>query len=187
MCIFDIVSSLAGRPPGYDPCPLQGRGRSPEKAPSVPCCQLFRSPYGPRDLPCFAWARSSPAISTWVGDFRTMDKAVRPAYTGERKGKTNFYPICLPPQKGMVSWEQGVRMGHRSLFQAFTDERRKLEWHEDQRNGPPSTETSFTPGKSVPMKIMKCCLVFNTFFKKLENRGMKTTLPLFHYTDLNES
>lgn len=79
LCIFDIASSLEGRPPGYDPCPLQGRGRSPEKKPFVPGCQSFRSPYGPRDLPCSAWACRSPAISAWAGVFRTMDKAVRPA------------------------------------------------------------------------------------------------------------
>lgn len=93
MCIFDIISSLEGWPSGYDPypCPLRGEGGSRKEALCSPG-QLFRSPYGPRDLPCSAWARRSPAISTWAGDFRTMDKAVRPACRGERKAETNFIP-----------------------------------------------------------------------------------------------
>lgn len=79
MCIFDIVSPLEGRPSGCDPCPLRGRGRSPEKEPFVPGCQFFHSPYGPRALPRSAWACRSPAISTWAGGCRAMDRAVRPA------------------------------------------------------------------------------------------------------------
>lgn len=167
MCIFDIVSSFQAQPSGYDPCPLQGRGKSPNSASSVHSCQLFHSPYGPRDRPCFEWARSSPAISTWAGDFKAMDKAVRPAYKRERKGKTNFYPICFPPQKERVSWEPEIYTGHGSLFQAFSEERRRLQWHEDHRNELPSVETAFTPGKSVPMKIKNCHLVFNTFSFKI--------------------
>lgn len=108
MCIFDIVSSFQGQPSGYDPCPLQGQRRNPDKASSVHSCQLFHCPYGPRDLPCFKWARSSPAISTWAGDFRAMDKAVWPAYRRERKGKTNFYPTA--ERKG----ELGTKDIHRA-------------------------------------------------------------------------
>lgn len=95
MCIFDIASSLEGWPSGYNP---RVREKSREEA-FVPGCQFFHSLYGPRDLPCSAWARRSPAISTWAGDFRTMDKAVRPAYRGERKGKTNFILSAFCPRE----------------------------------------------------------------------------------------
>jgi hypothetical protein len=90
MCIFEIVSSLERQPSGSDPCPLQGQGRSPEKEPFVPGCQFSCSSYSPRDLPRSEWALRSSAISTWVGDFSTMDKAVWPACRGERKGEVNF-------------------------------------------------------------------------------------------------
>ena len=104
MCIFDIVSPLEGRPSGCDPCPLQGRRRSPEKEPFVPGGQFFHSPYGPKGLPCSAWACRSPAISTWAGGFRAMHKAVRPAYGGKKR-RNKFYPVCIPPQKVRGNWE----------------------------------------------------------------------------------
>ncbi|KAL0604237.1 40S ribosomal protein S12 [Plecturocebus cupreus] len=80
-----------------DLCLLRGRGRSPEKKAFVPGCQFFCSPYSPRDLPCSAWALRSPAISIWVGDFRAMDKAVRPAYRRKRKGEINIIQSASYP------------------------------------------------------------------------------------------
>lgn len=157
MCIFDIVSSLEGWPSGCDPCPLQGL-RSPEKEPFVPSCRFFLSPYGPRDLPCSAWACRSPAISTWAGDFRTMDRAVRPAY--RKRGKEKFYPVCLLPQR-RVDWKYRVGMGHPSLFSASRDPRRGGDWNgmRIMKNGSLSMETAITSGKSVQMEISVTWLV----------------------------
>lgn len=130
----------------------RAREKSREEA-FVPGCQFFHSPYGPRDLPCSAWARRSPAISTWAGDFRTMDKAVRPAYRGERKGETNFilFAFC-PREEGRV----GSR-GHAWDIEVYSKhpEWRKFKWYEDHEKWNPSMGTTFTPEKFVSIET-KC-------------------------------
>lgn len=108
-----------------------------------------------------------------------MDRAVRPAYRGGRKGETNFILSASHPERKRELGVGSIR-GHRSLFQVSRDPARggDSSGRRIMRNGPPSTETAFTLGRVTSME-MKCHLVFNTL-KKIGNRRKKIK-ELFRY------
>lgn len=159
MCIFVIVSSLEGRPSGFDPCPLQGPRRSPEKKSFVPSCQFFLAPKAPGTCP----ALRGPAEALQFPHGRVISERWTELFgqpIGKKEKEKPFYPVCLLPHR-RVSWEDPVGMGHGTLFQASGDPRRGGDWNGMRltKHGSPFTERAFTSGKSVKCHVV-CLLGF---------------------------
>lgn len=153
MCIFDIVSSLEGWPSGYDPRPLQGRGRSPEKKPLFRAASFSTAPMAPGTCP----ALRGPAEALQFPHGRVISERWTKLFgqpTGEKEKEKQILS-CLPSapeRKG----ELGVG-GHAWDIEVYSKhpEWRKFKWYEDHEKWTPSVETTFTPEKFMSIEI-KC-------------------------------